>query len=175
MSLQYYIDGYNVIHQFTAFQELARHDLEAARGALIEELMSFCSASDARVSVVFDGQGDAQKPAGVPGVPRLTIAFSPGKLSADTYIESAVYVAKDRRSIVVVSGDRGIRDLCMGIGASTLRPEYFMEMARSALRENTAGLARPSPLTQMGSMQDRLSDSGIAALEGLRRRLDKRR
>ena len=132
MAYLYYIDGYNVVHHSAELQDLARVDLEAARNALIDMVKQFCSATTNEAKIVFDGPGRAVPAAAIPiGTDQRTeVAFSSGRLSADTVIERAVYASQNRRGIVVVSGDRGIRELCRALGAMVMSPRNFLAASR---------------------------------------------
>jgi len=123
MAEHYLVDGYNVLHSSSVLRPLALRDFEAARESLIEKLVRFCSAANRAVTVVFDGRnadGTRRAQGETRSVPGLVIQYAPSQLSADTMIERIVYTTRQRLDCVVVSSDRGLRDLCRGMGALTM-------------------------------------------------------
>lgn len=144
MPQHYYIDGYNVVHKSNILKPLINQDLEAAREALIEKVAQFCTATGHQATIVFDGRSRHQ-PNATPDpktVPGLNIIFSPSNLTADAVIERNVYKAQDRLNLVVVSNDQGVRDLCRGLGALVMEPDYFLQSARESRQGVTETLKR---------------------------------
>ena len=126
MALMYYIDGYNVIHHCSQLKGLAMRNFEAARDELIEQVSGFCGNSGHRAQIVFDGSNQDPTPGELAyASPHLEVTYSSKRQSADAYIERRVYTASDRRSIVVVTADRGIRQLCQGLGTLVMAPRSF--------------------------------------------------
>ncbi len=169
MPWTYYIDGYNVIHHSAILKPLADEDLEAARDALIEKVARFCTNTGSQTTVVFDGRGDSVEPAApFGGASTLEVLYSAGGQSADALIEQLVYAAEDRRSIIVVTADRGIRDLCMALGALVMAPDKFLATAREAQDHVARNLERLRRANAPGPVQDRLDESARKRLRKLR-------
>lgn len=169
---RYYIDGYNVIHHCERLRPLAQENFEAARDALVERVAHYCAAVGARAIVVFDGRGHTtDTDAGLPSAPGLSIVFSPKNQTADALIERAIYSARDRRDIVVVSADRGIRDLCGGLGALTMQPENFLASIDMALSQARASLDATQGGFGRTSVEDRLDADAVKRLRDLKKRL----
>ena len=174
MATLYYIDGYNVVHHAPGLVELARHDLERAREMLVDHVAHFCSLTGERARVVFDGLGRRPQPARPASAPGVEVIYAPAHSSADAYIERAVYKTADRREIVVVTADRGIRDLCMGLGALVMSPEAFLNAAR---QDETMQMARrrlSGDGDVIGRVEDRMAEDERARMQALRDRLDKK-
>ncbi|MDQ1255813.1 MAG: uncharacterized protein QG656_407 [Candidatus Hydrogenedentes bacterium] len=167
--MQYLIDGYNVIHHSAILKPLLDTHFEAARDALVDKVAQFCSVSGHRARIVFDGRG--QKGASgmdLPGAPGLDVFFSADGQSADAVIERLVYASSSRRDTIVVTSDRGIRGLCMGLGAFTMEPDNFLVDARevqSRLFEHLDRSRREDPPQRV---QDRLDDATLEHLRQLR-------
>lgn len=172
MAETYYIDGYNVLHKDSALSTLAGQNLEAARDALVEAVSRWCAIHGYRACVFFDGQGRAaERIPGGPGQPHIEVVFTASHLSADALIERGVYTAEDRQAVVVVSGDRSIRDLCLGMGALSMTPEHFLSMLHAA--RPGAYQLRPSAGrgTRLGAMEDLVDEAARHQLDALRERL----
>ena len=165
----YYIDGYNVIHHSTVLRPLLKHSFENARDALIEKAARFAIATGLQVKVVFDGRGRKMESAApVLTVPGLEVLYSPGHLTADALIERIVYNSPDRRSIIVVSADRGIRTLCHTLNALVMDPDNFLASVRekdALTRSIIQNLQKPD---NHGRIEERLDGDTIDKLRRLR-------
>ena len=175
MASIYYIDGYNVIHHSTMLKPLASENFEAARDALIEKVARFCIATGHQAKIIFDGRGRHRTQAAtVPHAPGLEVLYSPANKSADALIERMVYAASDRRSIIVVSADRGIRSLCRGMSALVMDPDNFLSSV-SESEDNTRStlktIQRPDELQRI---ENRLGASNVARLQKLKEKLPAR-
>lgn len=176
MSEHHIVDGYNVVHKSSLLRPLALQDFEAAREAFIEKLVNYCLATGHRVTVVFDGR-DAyariHEGQSIRGVPGLSAVYSPEHLSADAVIERMVYSARNRLECVVVSNDRGLRDLCRGLGALTMEPDHFIRTIRAHQGDLREGLAHKSRMAAKPALlEDRLDGGSMDRLRALRDQLD---
>lgn len=175
MSSIYLIDAYNVMYQCPRLKPLARRDFEAARDALVDRVSRYCGTTGDPAKVIFDGRG--QKPelhTPYRGAPGLEVIYSPGHLTADAIIEREVYAARNRREIVVVSGDRGIRDLCRGLGSLVMSPDHFLEMIDEVLTRSSTQLRTTYERYSANLLEDRLPDHARDKLTKLRKRLKDR-
>ncbi len=169
----YYIDGYNVIHHSSLLQPLAKQSFETAREALIEKVARFCAATGAPAKIVFDGRGRRTEPSPPSqSTPGLEVLYSPGHKTADALIERIVYTAADRRSIIVVSGDRGIRTLCRSLGALVMEPDNFLSTIRESDRETRATLENLQRADALHRMEHRLSEDQIQRLRNIKKKLE---
>lgn len=172
MNWVYYIDGYNVIHHSTALSVRARDDFEGARDALIEKVSRFSIGSGAKSIIVFDGRGHAPGDAGLePRAPNLEVRFSPRGKTADAVIERMVYAAPNRRHIIVVTADHGIRNLCSALGALTMSPDKFLATARETFDATTQTLERIRRTSPIDLVEDRIGEAAREHLRRLRKRL----
>jgi len=176
MTSLYYIDGYNVVHHCRRLKALAKSDFEAARETLIDRVARFCTDAGKAAKIIFDGRGrrpDLVSP--FLSGPRLEVIYSPARQTADALIEREVYEAGDRSSIVVVTSDRGIRDLCAGLGAITMHPDHFLRAIEESLQQARDSLHRtqhkPGRATRM---EDHLDAATRENLDALRRELEQR-
>jgi hypothetical protein len=166
------VDAYNVIHAWPELRALlAAHGPEAAQARLADLLRPIHDAEGWRVSLVFDGRGDAVV-VERPGT-ELTFShiFSPRGLSADGVIEQLVTNAtlppaedsrkpapagKARRvksgattstsprkgaEIVVATGDHLLGEATAAAGARLLSPDGLRDWAEHAAAEQTRALA----------------------------------
>lgn len=173
MALTYLIDGYNVLHHCPSLRRIVAHDFETARETLVDRVARFCAASGEKALVVFDGRGrrgkKVQPRTGQSGV---FVIYSPGNKSADAFIEREVYGARDRRSVVVVSADRGILDLCQGLGTLIMRPDGFLATLAEHLTRERASLASHRNHHSRSTLGDRLDTVSLKRLEAARKRIE---
>lgn len=169
MADTYYIDGYNVIHHSSLLRPLLRHSFENARDALIDKAARFAVATGLQVKVVFDGRGrKAESAAPVVTAPGLEVIYSPGHLTADALIERIVYNSPERRSVIVVSADRGIRTLCHTFNALVMDPDNFLASVRekdSLTQSIIQNMQRPD---NHGRIEERLDEETLEKLRRLR-------
>ncbi|HNR30904.1 MAG TPA: NYN domain-containing protein [Candidatus Hydrogenedentes bacterium] len=175
MSEHYYIDGYNVLHMSALLRPLLDADFEAAREALIDKVALFCTATGKRATIVFDGRG---KHHGEPvahgrGVAGLEVVYTPGRLTADAYIERLAYQASERREVTVVSSDQGIRALCRGLGTLVMDADNFLNTVRSLRAEMDGALERRKAPEAIARVEDGLDPESLEKLQALRNMLKK--
>lgn len=172
MGLTYYIDGYNVIHHCGRLKQLAQHNFETARDELMERVARFCSATEHAAKIVFDGADRNQAPPALGAIaPRLEVAYSSRHKTADALIERWVYMAESRRDIVVVTADRGIRQLCQGLGALVMSPDHFLAEVREVLSNAQTELHLAHRLHKRYTLEDRLDEKTLLRLAKIKKGL----
>ena len=171
MALHYLIDGYNAVHHCHELRALTRRDFEAARDALVERVAQFCAAAPVKATIVFDGrsrQAEPHRPH--EGYLRLKVVYSPAHQSADAFIERQVFVAHNRRDVVVVTADRGIRDHSYGLGALVMSPANFFQTVCETMHNARLTRAAQQP-PDRDTIEDRLDEQVLRELEALKVRL----
>ncbi|MCP4644456.1 MAG: hypothetical protein GY851_28695 [bacterium] len=171
MSQFYYIDGYNVVYHCSKLRPLLDVSFETARDALIERVSRFCASTSDRVRIVFDGRGRQAEPVVPVGASGLDVIYSSSDKTADALIERAAYESRDRRNMVVVSGDRGIRDLCRGVGTMVMTPDNFLAVVDQRLDQEREHLTRFHNQYTRDTVEDRLDDATKERLKNLKKRL----
>jgi predicted RNA-binding protein with PIN domain len=173
MKQTYYIDGYNVIHLSGELQALMNTDIELAREGLIEKIMRWCGASGEHAKIIFDGQGQQtqQSPHHDQTGP-LEVIFSSKYKTADSIIERAVYKSSSKHAVIVVSADRGITDLCMGMGALVMSPNNFWYSIQETITETTRSIQQ-TRRGQIGRLEDQWDQETIDKLKRLKKKLDR--
>ncbi|MBI4559768.1 MAG: NYN domain-containing protein [Candidatus Hydrogenedentes bacterium] len=172
MQFAYYIDGYNVIHHCRVLGPLARRDFESARDVFIEQVHGFSTVTGHLTRVVFDGRGAwAEAHPNKVNTVGLEVIFTPRRQSADAFIERTVYTATHRNEIIVVSGDRGIRDFCHRLGTLVMGPDNFLATIQDAQTQFRASLRHHHRVTRRERIEDRVDESTLARLRELRQKL----
>jgi predicted RNA-binding protein with PIN domain len=171
MSRTYYIDGYNVIHHSTLLRPIAMENFERAREALVEKVSRFCAATGSEAKIVFDGRGRSKDSAVPKNMPGIEIIYSPGHITADALIERVVYNAPDRRALIIVSADRGIRNICGNLNALIMQPDNFLNAVHESEGETRATLEHMRKPDTQKRVEERLDEKSLDMLQKLREKL----
>lgn len=171
MPQTYYIDGYNVIYHSSLLRPLAAQNFELARETLIEKVVRYCVASGSQAKIVFDGRGRGKDAGAGRTIQGVEIIYSPGHITADSLIERVVYNAADRRAIIVVSADRGIRNLCGNLNALVMQPDNFLSSVHEADSQTRATIQNMQKPDTQRRVEERLDSKSLGALQALRDQL----
>jgi predicted RNA-binding protein with PIN domain len=149
-------------------------NFEGARDALIEQVSVFCSHAHHHAKIVFDGRGKRSDSA-IPfrAAEGLEVVYSPGHQNADSYIERSVYNASKRSDLVVVSGDRSLRNTCYNLGALVMDPDNFLTTVRDTLKESRDVRHSSQPSKLDSRVEDRLDSRSVDLLNALKSKLPK--
>lgn len=132
MSLQYVIDGYNLIrHRSYAGCSRSKDD----RRGLLEFIRSKrpCGSRKNMVTVVFDGYSGERSAR----EDDIEVIFS-CDISADEKIRRILEAGPKNKNVIVVSDDRQVRETCRLYNATALGVEEFLapKTARAGAKEN---------------------------------------
>ena len=119
MSLQFIIDGYNIIHNPAFIQEKKRTSYP--QESLLKYINNKRLCGKNKITVVFDGY----PPKDFSGIDAVNAVFS-RKESADESIKRILESHGSRGNIVVVSDDNEVRFFSKGAGARVLSVDEFM-------------------------------------------------
>ncbi len=125
MSLQYLLDGYNIIHKMGNLPD----KLEDQRSLLVRyiEHNRPQGSLNNQITVVFDGQAGVSSP-GIDS--NVKVIFSKGQ-SADDKIKAIVACSTHSKNIVVVTDDREIQYAVRASGACVCSVEEFLSKRSS--------------------------------------------
>lgn len=121
MSLNYIIDGYNVVKQVSF---LTGKKLRSGREGLVRFIERYRPQGSKRneVTIVFDGKADVESPKMKTDI---RVIFSKNE-SADDVIKRMIEKAANPRQYVVVSDDKAVAFYCRSIGAKWLVVKDFI-------------------------------------------------
>ena len=153
MSLQFIIDGYNLIkHPLLAAQA---KNSPSDRSALLNFIRfnKLTGSLKNAVTVVFDGYPDSYEPTSDTGI---AVVFS-RMISADDLIRKLVEESGNRKQMVVVSNDREIQSMAKMLGATVAGIESFIKYDKKAqiARKNLESDPKLT-FTQMQKINDEL-------------------
>jgi len=115
----YIIDGNNLIGKIKRLSDLQNKDKQSAREQLVYLLQNYFSGKKIKVSLHFDGFENSQV-----NISNGRVIYSDSK-TADEKIKDQISVSKNRKEIIVISSDNGIRNFAKVCGCSLLTSEEF--------------------------------------------------
>jgi predicted RNA-binding protein with PIN domain len=132
--MSYLVDGNNVMGQRVGWHR----DKAGARRRLLGELVRFARGERARVAVVFDGAPDEHFPDGSDFM-GVTVFYAERGASADERIKQMVDAERERRTLVVVTSDKGLGDYVRRTGVRVVRAGEFRRRLDSMEEAQGAG------------------------------------
>lgn len=163
------VDGYNVIRMTPPYREIAEHDLDAARAALVSDVAAYVQGEwDA--TIVFDGGRNPHSTGTPHHAIGVEIIFSAFGAEADTVIERLSRSARERGEFVeVVTSDAQTQWAVLGSGVARRSSGEFaadLRTGEAEWREHRQSGTRSSRL------EDRIDQSVRTVLERWSRGMD---
>ncbi|MCA9400774.1 MAG: NYN domain-containing protein [Candidatus Omnitrophica bacterium] len=166
MSLQYLLDGYNIIHQIP---QLSKGDLDQQRLALIRYLEVRRPQGGIRnqVTIVFDGKPGMH---GCPSSSAVQCVFSQSE-SADDRIKKMVERAGNPKQYVIVTNDREIQYAVKANGAKVLSVQEFFKREHGQRSQKIRGDSKETkkryvPKNQEMAINEELLDVWVKKKKG---------
>jgi predicted RNA-binding protein with PIN domain len=165
------IDGYNVMYAHPRLRDLMSVDLESARDAFVAELIEYAAREDRQLEVVFDGRGTNRESTSARRSDQVTVTFSAGGKTADSYIEEVAYRLRPKKDlrVIVVTGDYQQQKVVSGAGVIRMSSREFFDEVREA-REEVAAMEKRKPRTGRVKLEQRIPEDTREALRRLRER-----
>ncbi|HEU4390868.1 MAG TPA: NYN domain-containing protein [Blastocatellia bacterium] len=126
-AMSYIVDGNNVMGQTPGWHR----DKPGARRGLLQNTARFARIKRARVTVVFDGAPDRDRPDGS-AFQGVKVLYADRGSDADSRILRIVESSPDPRGITVVTSDRHLAFLVRSAGASVIRSGEFRRLMQDA-------------------------------------------
>lgn len=134
------VDGYNIIFAWAALSELAKADLNAARGRLMDILCNFQAFRKMHLILVFDAYRVKGNPGSVAHYHNIDVVYTKEAETADQYIEKVTHEMSRKNYRVRVATSDGLEQIIiMGAGAIRVSARELLEEVRAAeaeMREN---------------------------------------
>ena len=129
------VDGYSLLHCWTALAPGQPRFSQAAREALVSVLTSYHDACGTPITIVFDGAGPVRNTAEVGSTPQVEVLYSRAGQTADQIIERVAHRLQPYGEPLVVTDDHAERDLVISMGGMASNCENFIRTVESALNE----------------------------------------
>ncbi len=136
------VDGSNVVQAWPDTRALARRDREAAKALLLRRVGVLHDFAGWRVTVVFDGRGEALNVEAVGGAADFACVHTPAGATADDVIEQLVGRAADPSVCLVATADQAERSTVEAAGAACCSPAELAARIDAADTRQTRRVAR---------------------------------
>lgn len=121
------VDGYNVIFAWEELKELARENIEGARGKLMDILSNYQGFRKCTVILVFDAykmEGFVQE---IQKYHNIHVVYTKEAETADQYIEKVVHELGRKYHVTVVTSDSVEQVVTLGQGGTLISAREFYE------------------------------------------------
>ena len=125
--IRYIVDGHNFIHEVPVYLELLDRNYVECQKTLFRQFQDYTDSKKVAITLIFDGNPPWNPP---DESDRLEICFSGSHDEADNLIISLAEKWQ-RKSIIVVTRDHGIRNAVTAAGCQTMMPTNFYELIRT--------------------------------------------
>ena len=146
------VDGYNIVFAWDDLKELARENLDAARGKLLDVMSDYAGFTGREVIVVFDVYRVAGHVVEQLRYHNIYEVFTREAMTADQYIEELTHELRKQYEVTVATGDSVVQVITWGAGATILSARNLQEEI-----ERVRHTVRSEHLTPMSVPNDRLT------------------
>ncbi len=126
------VDGYNIIFAWEDLSELARFDLAAARGKLMDILSNYQGWKQVKLILVFDAYKVEGNIGSVSKYHNIYVVYTKEAETADQYIEKTVHEISKKYHVTVATSDALEQMIIMGAGATRLSARNLREEIENA-------------------------------------------
>ena len=133
------VDGYNVIFAWDTLRELSEHNIDSARGKLMDILSNYQGYMNCHLIVVFDGYKVKDNKGERFPYDDIEVVYTKEGETADSHIEKLTHELARKHKVTVVTSDGLEQIVTMGQGAIRMSSRDFkaeVERVNEHLREN---------------------------------------
>ena len=143
------VDGYNIIFAWKELSELARENLDAARGRLLDILCNYQGIRKCNLIAVFDAYRIEGHKTETLDYHNIHVVFTKEAETADQYIEKFAYKNAKEKRITVATSDGLEQIIITGAGCNLLSAGEFekeVALACQTMKENYVNQIRQQEL-----------------------------
>ncbi|MCM1119308.1 MAG: TetM/TetW/TetO/TetS family tetracycline resistance ribosomal protection protein [bacterium] len=129
------VDGYNIIFAWEELREIARDNVEGARGRLMDILCNYQGYIQDTLILVFDAYKVKGNPGTVQRYHNIHVVYTREAETADQYIEKTVHVIGRKYQVTVATSDALEQVIIWGQGASRMSAEELRREVDSCARQ----------------------------------------
>ncbi len=129
------VDGYNVIFAWEDLKELAKENIEAARGKLMDILSNYQGFRKCVVIAVFDAYRVEGEQMEVQKYHNIHVVYTKEAETADQYIEKVVHQIGRKYHVTVVTSDGVEQVVTLGQGGALISAREFKEEVEAVKRQ----------------------------------------
>lgn len=129
------VDGYNIIFAWDSLKELAQHNLDGARGKLMDILSDFQGYRDMHLILVFDAYKVKGNIGSTERYHNIDVVYTKEAETADQYIEKVTHRIGRKYRVRVATSDGLEQLIIMGAGAVRVSARELQEEVMAANEE----------------------------------------
>ncbi len=138
------VDGYNIIFAWDSLKELARTNLDSARGKLMDILSNFQGYRKMHLILVFDAYKVKGNPGSAVRYHNIDVVYTKEAETADQYIEKVTHEIGRRHHVRVATSDGLEQLIIMGAGAVRVSARELQEEVMAVSEELRQSFIEPS-------------------------------
>ena len=153
------MDGYNVIFAWEDLKELAKDNIEGARGKLMDILCNYQGFKKCTVILVFDAYKVDGYILEIQKYHNIHVVYTKEAETADQYIEKVVHEIGRKYHVTVVTSDGVEQVVTLGQGGTLLSAREFLEevkLVRKQMEEEYGSGARGAKNYLFDTMDEEL-------------------
>ncbi|MCM1254091.1 MAG: TetM/TetW/TetO/TetS family tetracycline resistance ribosomal protection protein [Clostridium sp.] len=129
------VDGYNIIFAWEELSELAKINLDSARGKLMDILSNYQGYRKMTLILVFDAYKVKGSPGSISAYHNIYVVYTKEAETADQYIEKTTHEIAGKNQVTVATSDGLEQLIIMGQGARRLSARELKEEIMSTNQE----------------------------------------
>ena len=129
------VDGYNIIFAWEELSELAKMNLDSARGKLMDILSNYQGYRKMTLILVFDAYKVRGNPGSIVPYHNIHVVYTKEAETADQYIEKTTHEIGKKHRVTVATSDGLEQLIIMGQGAARLSARELKEEIMSTSQE----------------------------------------
>lgn len=160
------VDGYNIIFAWPELNEIAKDNMDAARGKLLDELCKYQSVRKCQVIVVFDAYRVQRHQEEMLDYHNIHVVFTREAQTADHFIEKFAHDNQKKYDITVATSDGLQQIIIRGAGCAVWSARDLHE---EVIRTNEGVLQtyREKKAMDRNALKDKLSPEAKQRMEAL--------
>ena len=163
------VDGYNVIFAWEELNELAKTNVEGARGRLMDILCNYQGMKKCHLILVFDAYRVQGHPTEISDYHNIHVVYTKEAETADAYIEKFAHENGKKYHITVVTSDGLEQIIIRGAGCELLSARDFYEQVREMQSQLQAEYIGNQPANK-NFLKDLLSEEAVRELETIQKK-----
>ena len=162
------VDGYNIIFGWEELKELAKTDIGAARGKLMDLLSNYQGYKKNIVILVFDAYKVEGNPGSNQKYHNIHVVYTKEAETADQYIEKVTHELGKKYRVTVATSDALEQVIILGQGAQRMSAKGLFEEIEAVNVEIRQELQEQQPVKNKNYLFSNLSEDMAQEMEAVR-------
>lgn len=163
------VDGYNIIFAWDELSELAKQNIDSARGKLMDILCNYQGMKKCHLILVFDAYRVQNHQTEILDYHNIHVVYTKEAETADQYIEKFAHENAAKYSITVATSDGLEQIIIRGKGCQLLSAREFHAEVKNMEKEIRSEYIEPNSLRKT-KLMDTLSAEALGEIEKFRKK-----